>query len=563
MLIRICDINRRTSMIRAVPTIDNLKQKGHQYFNIIVDRIVLEEDGSDVMENEVVQCCAEDKAIFMLLSSEQNWSNRHEIIQIYETQVAEVVESDPSKTQVVAQTEELIAGETFGPSTSIFIDEHQQQQSQSTLKRKAEEELDASDLLLESTQETGNSSKNDNSLIKMQTKTTKEKHGSSEMYNLANFRVDWNAISRDIVEELHKCHEKKMNLNNNVYNRLTSQIVEQIREVSTVISSKVFGKVAFSASKKFPILQDTDGVGNLIGEGSFSFAEKLRAHNNYIQRVLRGKQTTTQKVPKGKSFAGVDSNYLKSGNCICDKNDIAALQRSSCENVDEELLERTRSFIRFKLDNTSVVTLVKDLPIIRSNKLLSHHFKAATNIDPSNFNKTFIETRDKLIKATKKSRKHKDAESYSDTEVFVRISEYLREDFENMFKTFEEGTTLDQVETNNPYPTILAFDEGDQTMAYYIQTDNAIVSEKVGTIVEAAQLCIMIYFIYFMKYPENLSKTLEFLQIYLLKINIQESRVTRKKGCNPKKGIVALIRKLSKYDITPDAEAKSSDSDQH
>lgn len=93
MLIRICDVNRRTSMIKAVPTYNNLKAKGNQYFNIIVDRVVLESDGTAIIEDEVVEICAKINSVFMLLSSEQSWVGRNEIIQIYETHQVETVEN--------------------------------------------------------------------------------------------------------------------------------------------------------------------------------------------------------------------------------------------------------------------------------------------------------------------------------------------------------------------------------------------------------------------------------------------------------------------------------------
>lgn len=61
-------------MISVSPTIENLKIKGQEYFNIVVHRIVLEDEGIEVMENEVVEFCAHEKKIFMLLSIDQNWS---------------------------------------------------------------------------------------------------------------------------------------------------------------------------------------------------------------------------------------------------------------------------------------------------------------------------------------------------------------------------------------------------------------------------------------------------------------------------------------------------------
>ena len=54
-------------------------------------------------------------------------------------------------------------------------------------------------------------------------------------------------------------------------------------------------------------------------------------------------------------------------------------------------------------------------------------------------------------------------------------------------------------------------DEGDSEYGYYIQTKNTIVTEKLNSIVDGVKLALMIYYVYYMKYPEMLSKTLEFL----------------------------------------------------
>uniref|UniRef100_A0A8D8AWB9 (northern house mosquito) hypothetical protein n=1 Tax=Culex pipiens TaxID=7175 RepID=A0A8D8AWB9_CULPI len=557
MLIRICDVNRRTSMIKAVPTYNNLKAKGNQYFNIIVDRVVLESDGTAIIEDEVVEICAKINSVFMLLSSEQSWVGRNEIIQIYETHQVETVENEPSPLAVPDETTEFIVENNPLPSTSVLPDEPTLQIS--TPKRKLTE-LEADDSLLDNIEMENNSNNNDSTKeVQTATTTTEDKNDASVVYQLATFKVDWNAISDDILQQLVECNKNKLNLQQNTYNRLTIQIVEQIRKISSKIPFKLFSRVALLATKKYPILQDTDDDGNLIGEGSLSFADKMRQSNNYIERVLRTKKTPS--VPKGKSIAGVDISYQKSGNSFCSKNDLAALKRSSSNNLSEELLNSTSSFIRYKLDNTELKTLVKELPIIRSSKLLNYHFIAATQIDPSIFTTHFTEKREKLIKVTRKNRKQRESETLTDTEVFIRISNYLNEKFESMFMTFQEGTTLEEVKTNNMYPTILAFDEGDNNNSYYIQTDNTIVSQKVETIVNAVKLCLIVYFVYYLKYPVNLSKTLEFLQLYLLKLNIKESRVTPKKGCTPRKGVVALIKKLSKSNNRPDA-SEISDSEQ-
>lgn len=552
MLIKICDVNRRTSMIKAVPTMSNLKLKGQQYFGIIVSRIVLESDGVDVLEDEVVELCAEEKLTLMLLSLDQHWASPNQIIQIYQPEqitntetVHEVIEL--GKILVPTEINEPCPEQSPSSSKTTLIIETPSQTDQTSLtpKRKAEE-LDANDSLLENVETVGNNSKQDDTNAQVVTKKTrKENKSGTTVYELKNFSVNWNEISPDIIEQLNECYENKEVLCSTTYNRLSSQIVEQIRKISPTIPFSVFSRVAFQAAKKFPILQEDDGDGNILGDGSSGFADKLRSSNNYIKKVLSKKQTVV-KLAKNKSIAGVDANYQKCSKSMCTKNDIVAIKRCTPDNLSEDLLKNTLGYIRHKLDNTVVSSLVTELPIIRSSKLLNHHFTAATTINPTILKQIFCEKRDILVKATKKNKKQTDPDTLTDLEIFQRISNYLGEQFESMFKSYEEGTELKDVNTNNPYPTILSFDDGDNNCSYYIQLDNTIVTEKVETIVDAVQLSVVIYYVYYIKYPQFLSRTLEFFQTYLFKLITKESRVTMKKGNNPRKGVFALINRISK-----------------
>lgn len=105
-------------------------------------------------------------------------------------------------------------------------------------------------------------------------------------------------------------------------------------------------------------------------------------------------------------------------------------------------------------------------------------------------------------------------------------------------------------------------DEGDDQASFYIITDNVIVTEAVHSLIECIKLCIMIYFVYYIKYPSCLSKTLEFIQMYIFKLLPEESRVTTaRKVSTQQKAVVALINKISNVKVSDDEQNSNSENE--
>ncbi|XP_058820363.1 uncharacterized protein LOC131686252 isoform X2 [Topomyia yanbarensis] len=73
-LIRICNSSRKKTFVKIIPTVANLFQKAQHFFNEEYARIVLEEDGSSIMENDVVDACADGGLVLMLLKKDESWT---------------------------------------------------------------------------------------------------------------------------------------------------------------------------------------------------------------------------------------------------------------------------------------------------------------------------------------------------------------------------------------------------------------------------------------------------------------------------------------------------------
>lgn len=260
---------------------------------------------------------------------------------------------------------------------------------------------------------------------------------ASSSFLLSNFSIDWDSIGQEIIDEMNNCIFNNRPLSITTYNRLTTIIVEQVRRVTGKIPFKIFSNLASDAVKRYPILLDSDDDGNIIGTGSSSFAEKLRNHNNYLNRFPSKKNQNKSQVEKGKSVAGIREEYYNSGSSECSKNLLLSLKRSTTETITDNLLQSTKEFLRYKLDNTPIDELIAELPIVRNYKFILHHFMAATGCDPSNFNTTYKAKRTKIIKAVNKKRKSKISPSVTDDRVFEAISSALKETFSDMVKEFE------------------------------------------------------------------------------------------------------------------------------
>lgn len=247
----------------------------------------------------------------------------------------------------------------------------------------------------------------------------------SASYLLSNFTIDWNQIGAEIINEMNACISNNKPLSVQTYNRLTALIVEQVRNVASKIPFKIFLNLALDAVKKYPILLDCDEKGNVMGDGSASLAEKLR------------------NIAKGKCLAGIKNSYYNSGSQECSRNLIASLKHCTSENLTENILNSTLSFLRYKLDNTELVQLVQEIPIVRHYKFITHHFMAATGCNPSDFNSNYDGNRRRIIKALKKKCKSKITSSSSDMVIFEAISKTLKENIQDLVKVFEVNYIID------------------------------------------------------------------------------------------------------------------------
>lgn len=532
-LIRICDATRRKSIIKCPPTISAVLSKGETYFNKRLSRVVLEADGFMISENDVLEMCISDGFTFMLLGEFEIWQaeigtsstgmsdSTQETNSILCTSVlsnTSAVEQSADDSQLSDMSDQIasVSG-TSNFIMPILEDQPHPPTSQIVTLLQINSTDVTNDAVLATSQDPQENSVSFTADIQRPAKIN-----ASVAMQFTRFDVNWKAIPSDILTQL-ECPDEDCNfsgLSETGYNRLVDQVVGQLRVIATRIPATVFRQVASKITTKYSILLDIDDEGTVVGDGSGSLAEKMRNHNSYLNRSYKPGMKLKHKLgkhPSRQCWAGVKEDYYASGEPNVCKDSLMKLTRG--EITQNDVITKTVKYIRYKIDNSETLKqLIIDLPVLRKTEVLDYHFEMATGVKPETFEKNFKLKRNKLIEISKTYRdKSIHIKDDNELQYFTSISKMLKEDFSTIIFFFEQGHPIENLNIAHPFPVLAAFDRGDATI-YYVHAEGTVLTNGCGSIVTAIQSLFEIYYIYFFHYPKELSKTLEFLQIFLLRI---------------------------------------------
>ncbi|XP_065093826.1 uncharacterized protein LOC135714407 isoform X1 [Ochlerotatus camptorhynchus] len=369
---------------------------------------------------------------------------------------------------------------------------------------------------------------------------------------LAKFEVDWKIIPNDVMHQLQgrQPNVGYRGISETNYNRFVDHVTAQIRTTSSKIPFFVFRRVALKIINKYPTLRDCDDEGHTIGDGSNSLADKLRNHNAYLNRAHRSEvHTTRRKVCfNRRCTVGVRPEYFKSGTNHCSKDLLIVLTRKRVDNLNEDALIGTEAFIRHKIDSSiNLHTLHQELPSIGRNEVLNYHFYRATGCSAEAFSTNFAKKRAKLIEVSKSYKRPLHIPSKaSDFEVLEGVSRLLGENVSSLIHEIED---IHEMQSTDNFPSIVFLDQTDNGQKFFIQAENTLLTLGVNNIIHAFQQLLAVYFVYFYKYPKDVSKTLEFLQMFLLKLYPENgTRSTATIVGRHQRMVTSLISKISKLD---------------
>lgn len=370
------------------------------------------------------------------------------------------------------------------------------------------------------------------------------KKRSSICMKFDNFKINWikldDAVNNRLNELDKLARNKEVNFSRSrvmKHDRLfiINMVVDQLRHIDYNISACVMEMAAKQIIDKFNCFQfvDDDGVQDL-NRGWLTLKSFLIDRNNYLNRPKRPDQrSVTAKEAKQMRnvHAGTKESYWAQETPDCDATIISTLKRDDPTLLIDEIMIKSIGFIRYIIgQEKSLSQIMSDWPILRRRKLMEFHFLQATGVHLTDLATYFRAKRNNILMYSQNNKKNaKLDEQSSDFEYFSFICDALKENISDICQAKELGTQLDEIRLT-PGPGLVSVDLGADQSIYYVFAENARLSEGASSFIVGLQDLFGVLFVHNFMYPKISSKTLDFIQQYLLKIIPKfgsKSRATR------------------------------------
>ncbi|KXJ73766.1 hypothetical protein RP20_CCG015064 [Aedes albopictus] len=379
-----------------------------------------------------------------------------------------------------------------------------------------------------------NSSEKRGSSDSVQLHKSSKKHASTEM-KFRCFKINWDKLGDSLLNRLRTLEDFKRNnrgvpvpvtirIAKTEVTTLANTVVDQLRMIDTQIRSDVMETAARQVLDKFPALDYTDDDGFGAGQGYVDIKYKLINRNNYLNRFKSPQATLTNTVTslkkKRNARAGTLKEYWQKSASECDKSSVSALVRDDPSLMTEELLLKTQAFIRWKLDEKiDTKKMISQLPVLRRRLLVNFHFEQATGVNITDLRRYFMMKREKIVQysLTCKSELHL-SKSASDYDILKFLCSLVGEDFGDFIIQKDIGTRIDDITIDGSGPVLVAVDVGNDKTIFYVYANRTRLSEGAHDVIAAVEDLFAIQFVHNFMYTKSVSKFMELLQEYFLKI---------------------------------------------
>ncbi|XP_021701998.1 uncharacterized protein LOC110676863 [Aedes aegypti] len=393
-----------------------------------------------------------------------------------------------------------------------------------------------------------------------------KKHASTEM-KFRCFNINWEKISDNILDRLRALDDFKK-ANPGVYTppsvriakteitTLTNAIVDQLRTIDNQIRADIMETVARQVFNKFPALDYTDDDGFGAGQGYIEMKYKMINRNNYLNR-FKSAQAPTANIDislkkKRNARAGTLKEYWEKSSNKCDNTLISILTRDETQLLTDDFLVQTQSFVRYKLDEkVATGKMIAQLPVLRRRSLLTFHFEKATGVKIADLRRYFTSKRDKIIRfsLTCKTDLHLNNLS-SDRDILEFLCSLVGENFGDLIVHKEVGTRIEDIAVDTSGPVLVAVDVGNGRTVIYVYANGIRVSEGASDVIAAMEDLFMIHFVHNFMYVKALSKFLELIQEYFLKIiTFVASKSAASRVGQRQRKVRKVISALASFDV--------------
>ncbi|ALC38538.1 CG17078, partial [Drosophila busckii] len=512
VLITICSADRKTKKtFMSLPSRKDVIEKAHKY-GLTGNTIVLESNGCEICEDEVLLFAAKEKILLMLLAENDEY----------------IILPPPSPLNRSDR-----AGSGFDAS---FVND-------STVS-------------------------NDETLSLA---SVTPSHGKNTSAHFKDFVIPWSKVPNEIMKHLRG----KTSLGKRL-NTLANLLVDSLRERHAHIPIRVFREVAQLAAEKYPeSLLEKDREGQQIATTPQSLISKMINRNNALNRPQKRSSSTSldthanNSAKKRKSIQGaVASNGSaksaavnrdleeKKQQLIASYRGNADLEAATIAEHMKECFPLQRAFFNNSEKIPDINAIKDNWPYIFRKQHLYQHFELLMSIDPRLLEKHFSSERERIFKFFKSSKNKKiSALEENNANVVRGLAYHFNEDPDYIFKQLENGPLPKDVlqhmnPTNAPWVALVNTPDADASAAKteaLVYIEGKIMSTFTATDVDLPDILAQLlcyYYTFNMMYPKEANQTLEFIVIYFLQ-NTPEQARNSKKSVSSNSKYNQLIAKLA------------------
>ncbi|XP_066589602.1 uncharacterized protein [Prorops nasuta] len=382
--------------------------------------------------------------------------------------------------------------------------------------------------------------------------------------NWLNFKIPWDKMDLSVIRELDAGNRNKYLVTN-----VVNKVVSEMRAIQELIPSKTFNLIARKMVDKYPkTFADLDDDGQFFGEGMHSLYNKMHDRNFYLNRPhMKRTLLRTLNIPfkKQKSILAAKagcSNWqpdkYKEGETESSLEEKRKFLETVTLNIDSIktdvekkqkvylFLEDTYPIQRVFINNVHKPPTMTDIkikwPILLHKEFFVWHYEKLMQQSIVVLKEQLTIKKDKIL-AYGEKRNFKNILNSSDKDEIkcIKIIMYhFKEDYNLIFRSFPEGTLLNELKPVIAAPSIAIVDT--HVPLYYLYIEQVLFMRTESCFYEVLQLLMAAYFVFNLEYPAGASCTFEFIQKYLLKIHPDSGSKSRKSGNKSK--VLSLFNKL-------------------
>ncbi|XP_052837956.1 uncharacterized protein LOC128253540 isoform X1 [Drosophila gunungcola] len=503
VLITICSADRKIKKtFMSLPTRMDVIEKAHKY-GLCGGTIVLESNGCEICEDDVLLFAAKEKILLMLLAESEEY----------------VVLPPPSPLNRSER-----AGSSVDPS---FY-------ANNSIVSNPNDSTVSNDETLSLSSVTPSSAK------------------SSALFK--EFSIPWSKVPGDIMKLL----KGKLSLGKRL-NTLANFLVDALREISAHIPIRVFRQVAQQAAEKYPdSLLEKDREGQFIATTPQSLISKMINRNNTLNKPQKrgGSGTFEIHISSKKRKFGAGASNGDSAKALAVNRDLeqkkellissyrgsSPLEESTVIEYMKECFPLQRSFFNNSEKIPDITAIRDNWPYIFDKAVLYQHFELLMSIDPRVLEKRLAGEKERFFRFFKSSKNKKiNALEETNANLLRGIAYHFNEDPDYIFKHLESGSLGKEAlqstnPTNAPWVALVnspiaTADGVEPQMEAKIYIEGQIMATfaaKDNDLPDILAQLICYYYTFNMMYPKEANQTLEFIVVYFLQHSPDQVRSAKK-----------------------------------